>query len=75
MEFAGPAADVVRGAARARRSWPRAPGENVLRLLPPLVVKPKEIREFLDVLEAVLATGAGRVPEEETRTGAGGAVA
>ena len=33
-------------------------GERVLRLLPPLVVKPAEIREFLAALEAVLAGGA-----------------
>ena len=49
-------------------------GEHVLRLLPPLVVKPKEIREFLDVFEAVLDTGAGR-QETATRGGVGGAVA
>ena len=73
VEFAGPAADVVRG-LRERNILATRAGENVLRLLPPLVVKPKEIREFLDVLDAVLATGAGRV-REESRTGAGGAVA
>jgi acetylornithine/N-succinyldiaminopimelate aminotransferase len=30
-------------------------GEKVLRLLPPLVIKPAEIREFLTALEAVVA--------------------
>jgi acetylornithine/succinyldiaminopimelate/putrescine aminotransferase len=35
-------------------------GDNVLRLLPPLVISRKEIREFLGALEAVLAEGAKR---------------
>ena len=75
IEFNGPAAPVVQ-ALRERGVLATRAGEHVLRLLPPLVVKPKEIREFLDVFEAVLATGAGRVAETtESRTGAGGAVA
>jgi predicted acetylornithine/succinylornithine family transaminase len=75
VEFAGPAADVVRG-LRERGILATRAGENVLRLLPPLVVKSKEIGEFLDVLETVLATGAGQArPVEEARTGAGGAIA
>jgi predicted acetylornithine/succinylornithine family transaminase len=74
VEFAGPAVAVVRG-LRERGVLATRAGENVLRLLPPLVVKPKEIREFLDVLGAVLATGAGGAPEMALRGGAGGAVA
>jgi predicted acetylornithine/succinylornithine family transaminase len=75
VEFSGPAADVVRG-LRERGVLATRAGENVLRLLPPLVVKPKEIREFLEVLEVVLATGAGAAAEAApvvTRTG--GAIA
>ena len=34
-------------------------GSNVLRLLPPLVVKRGEIRQLLAALDEVLATGAG----------------
>lgn len=75
VEFGGQASDVVRG-LRERGVLATRAGDHVLRLLPPLVVKPKDIREFLEALEAVLATGAGRVQEPvETRTGAGGAVA
>jgi len=75
VEFSGQASDVVRG-LRERGVLATRAGDHVLRLLPPLVVKPKDIREFLEALEAVLATGAGRVQEPaETRTGAGGAVA
>jgi len=33
-------------------------GDKVLRLLPPLVVKRAEIKEFLAALEAVLQGGA-----------------
>jgi len=53
-------------------------GDNVVRLLPPLVVKRKEIREFLAALDAVLATGAGAAPAGPPAVqveGAGGAVA
>jgi acetylornithine/succinyldiaminopimelate/putrescine aminotransferase len=74
VELGGPAADVVRG-LRERGVLATRAGENVLRLLPTLVVKGKEIGEFLDAFEAVLATGAGRAVEETTRTGAGGAIA
>jgi predicted acetylornithine/succinylornithine family transaminase len=75
VELSGPASQVVRG-LREKGALATRAGENVLRLLPPLVIKPKEIREFLDMLDEVLASGAGR-PEEPvvTRTGAGGAVA
>jgi acetylornithine/succinyldiaminopimelate/putrescine aminotransferase len=50
-------------------------GENVLRLLPPLVIKQKDIREFLEVLDAVLATGAGSPRADASTKGTGGAVA
>ena len=74
IEFAGQASEVVRG-LRERGILATRAGEHVLRLLPPLVVKPKDIKEFLDVLDAVLATGAGRVNEAATRGATGGAVA
>jgi predicted acetylornithine/succinylornithine family transaminase len=74
VELSGQASEVVKG-LRERGVLATRAGEHVLRLLPPLVVKPKEIREFLQVLDAVLATGAGRLHEAEMRGGAGGAVA
>jgi predicted acetylornithine/succinylornithine family transaminase len=74
VEFSGQAAEVMKG-LRERGVLATRAGEHVLRLLPPLVVKPKEIREFLEVLDAVLVTGAGRLHESEMRGGAGGAVA
>ena len=74
VEFAGQASEVVKG-PRERGVLATRAGEHVLRLLPPLTVKPKEIREFLGVLEAVLATGAGGVQETVTRGATGGAVA
>jgi predicted acetylornithine/succinylornithine family transaminase len=74
VEFAGAAADVVQG-LRARGVLATRAGEHVLRLLPPLVVKQKDIREFLAILDAVLATGAGAHRRDTLTTGAGGAVA
>lgn len=74
VEFDGQAAEVLKG-LRERGVLATRAGEHVLRLLPPLVVKPKEVREFLAVLDVVLATGAGRLHEPEMRGGAGGAVA
>jgi predicted acetylornithine/succinylornithine family transaminase len=74
VELSGQASEVVKG-LRERGVLATRAGEHVLRLLPPLVVKAKEIREFLQVLDAVLATGAGRLQEAEMRGGAGGAVA
>jgi acetylornithine aminotransferase len=54
-------------------------GDNVVRLLPPLVVKRREIRQFLEAFEAVLATGAGAAPVAPpgamAEGGSGGAVA
>jgi predicted acetylornithine/succinylornithine family transaminase len=55
-------------------------GDNVVRLLPPLVVKRKDIRRLLEALDEVLAAGAGAVPEAPppavaVEGGSGGAVA
>jgi acetylornithine/N-succinyldiaminopimelate aminotransferase len=59
VEFRGEAGPVLT-ALRERGVLATKAGDKVLRLLPPLVVGSKEIREFLAVLEAVLAEGAGR---------------
>ena len=76
VEFTGKAAPVVAG-LRARGILTTRAGDSVLRLLPPLVIKQKDIREFLEALDAVLKTGAG-APQADTETplkGTGGAVA
>jgi len=71
----GPAADVVRG-LRAEAILATRAGDAVLRLLPPLTVKGREIRELLDALDRVLATGAGSAPAPQVSSeGTGGAVA
>ena len=54
VEFAGDASAVVKG-LKARGVLTVKAGEKVLRLLPPLVIKPAEIREFLTALDAVVA--------------------
>jgi len=54
VEFAGDASAVVKG-LKARGVLTVKAGEKVLRLLPPLVIKPAEIREFLAALDAVVA--------------------
>ena len=59
IELAGPAAPVVAGLREHGFLATRA-GEKVLRLLPPLIVKPSEIRKLLRALDAVLKTGAGK---------------
>ena len=74
VEFTGAAAPVVAG-LRERGVLATRAGENVLRLLPPLVIKQKDIRQFLEVLDAVLATGAGTRAETASMKGTGGAVA
>jgi predicted acetylornithine/succinylornithine family transaminase len=56
VELAGPAGPVVKG-LRERGVLATKAGDNVLRLLPPLVVKPAEIRALLEALDAVLANG------------------
>jgi len=53
VEFAGEAAPIVK-ALRARRVLVTKAGDKVVRLLPPLVIKRAEIKEFLGALEAVL---------------------
>jgi predicted acetylornithine/succinylornithine family transaminase len=58
VEFHGPAAPVLAG-LRERGVLATKAGERVLRLLPPLVVRPAEVAEFLSALEAVVAGGAG----------------
>ncbi len=75
VEFKGAAAPVVKG-LRDHGVLATKAGDNVLRLLPPLVIKQKDIRQFLEVLDAVLSTGAGSAAAEATpMKGAGGAVA
>jgi acetylornithine/succinyldiaminopimelate/putrescine aminotransferase len=58
VELTRPAAPVVK-ALRERGVLATKAGDNVLRLLPPLVVKRSEIRSFLEALEAVLGEQAG----------------
>jgi predicted acetylornithine/succinylornithine family transaminase len=59
IEFHGPAGDVLKG-LRADGILATKAGDKVLRLLPPLVVRKKEIRRFLVSLEGLLANGAGQ---------------
>lgn len=54
VEFKGDVTPVVKG-LKARGILAIKAGEKVLRLLPPLVIKPAEIREFLAALDAVVA--------------------
>jgi acetylornithine/N-succinyldiaminopimelate aminotransferase len=61
VEFHGPAGDVLKG-LRAHGILATKAGDKVLRLLPPLVVRKKEIRLLLETLAGVLATGAGQPP-------------
>jgi acetylornithine/N-succinyldiaminopimelate aminotransferase len=58
VELKGEAGPVVKG-LRERGVLATKAGDTVLRLLPPLVIKPAEIRDFLAALDAVLASGAG----------------
>jgi acetylornithine/N-succinyldiaminopimelate aminotransferase len=69
IEFSG-AAEPILKALRERGILATKAGDNVLRLLPPLVVKRNDIRSLLTALEAVLARGVGVRLE-----GGGGAVA
>lgn len=59
VEFHGPAGDVLKG-LRADGILATRAGDKVLRLLPPLVIRKKEIGLLLESLERVLATGAGQ---------------
>lgn len=54
VEFRSDASAVVKG-LREKGILTIKAGEKVLRLLPPLVIKPAEIREFLTALESVVA--------------------
>ena len=75
VELKGKAAPVVQGLRDHGVLATRA-GDNVLRLLPPLVIKQKDIRQFLEALDAVFVTGAGAADAEAAYTkGTGGAVA
>jgi acetylornithine/N-succinyldiaminopimelate aminotransferase len=79
VEFQGKAAPVVKGLREHGVLATRA-GDTVLRLLPPLVIKQKDIRQFLEALDAVLANGAGAADAEAASIaaamkGTGGAVA
>jgi len=76
VEFKGSAAPVVKG-LRDHGVLATKAGDNVLRLLPPLVIKQKDIRQFLEALDEVLATGAGQEVSVQTAAvkGTGGAVA
>jgi predicted acetylornithine/succinylornithine family transaminase len=74
VELFGPAAAVVAG-LRAEGILATRAGDNVLRLLPPLTVKRKDLAEFLASLDRVLATGAGMGPEQALPERTGGAVA
>jgi len=58
VELAGPAGPLVK-ALRAKGVLATKAGDKVLRLLPPLVVKRGEIKEFLAALEACLQDGIG----------------
>jgi len=58
VEFRGEAAPVLKGLKDKGILAVKA-GDKVLRLLPPLVVKRREIRQLLAALDEVLATGAG----------------
>ncbi|MEO8358658.1 MAG: aspartate aminotransferase family protein [Vicinamibacteria bacterium] len=53
VEFKSDASAVVKG-LREKGILTIKAGEKVLRLLPPLVIKPAEIREFLTALDAVV---------------------
>ena len=55
---------------RARGVLVTRAGDNVIRLLPPLVVKRGDLESFLVAFDAVLASGVGLTME-----GGGGAVA
>ena len=76
IELQAAALPVVK-ALRQKRILVTRAGDNVVRLLPPLVVKRKDIRQFLGALDAVLATGAGAAPPPPAVMvdGGGGAVA
>jgi acetylornithine/N-succinyldiaminopimelate aminotransferase len=57
VELKVAAGPVVKG-LRERGHLATKAGDNVLRLLPPLIVKPGEIRDFLTALDLVLRAGS-----------------
>jgi acetylornithine aminotransferase len=63
IEFKGEAGPVLRG-LRDKGVLATKAGDRVLRLLPPLVVKPAEIRQFLTALGEVLSGGVGGEPRD-----------
>jgi acetylornithine/succinyldiaminopimelate/putrescine aminotransferase len=77
IELQAAALPVVK-ALRERGILVTRAGDNVVRLLPPLVVKRKDIRAFLAALDEVLSTGVGAAPAAPAAMaegGSGGAVA
>jgi predicted acetylornithine/succinylornithine family transaminase len=77
IELQAAALPVVK-ALRERGILVTRAGDNVVRLLPPLVVKRKDIRAFLAALDEVLASGVGAasaLPAAMAEGGSGGAVA
>ncbi len=64
VELEGSSADTAKG-LRDRGILATRAGEKVLRLLPPLVIRPSEIREFLSAFEDVL--GAGNATAKEAQ--------
>jgi len=69
VELHGPAGAAISG-LRARGILATKAGDNVVRLLPPLVIKRGDLQAFLVAFDQVLATGVGLKME-----GGGGAVA
>jgi acetylornithine/succinyldiaminopimelate/putrescine aminotransferase len=58
VEFRGEVRPVLKG-LRERGVLATKAGDNVMRLLPPLVIGGGDLRAFLTALEAVLQGGAG----------------
>ncbi len=58
VQFEGASGPVVKG-LRERGVLATKAGDDVLRLLPPLVVKPGQVKAMLAALDAVLSGGAG----------------
>jgi acetylornithine/N-succinyldiaminopimelate aminotransferase len=58
LELRGEAAPIL-GALREKGILVAKAGERVLRFLPPLIVRPREIDELLGALEALLGEGLG----------------
>ncbi len=65
VELRGPAGEVLAG-LRQRGVLATKAGDRVLRLLPPLSIKAAEVREFVAALADVLASGAGRLKEDDS---------